>query len=225
MRFAPRALGLALCCLAGAAAARPPETRYTMTAERLGRQLDDAGFARWLATQPPGSGLVVLRLDHHRLTARSLSALAASKLGSPTQLTLDGNPIGDAGAEVIAAGEAFAQLRLLRAPRTGMTARGVRHLLAGGAAPKLLEELDLSGNKLGDAGVEAIAASPHAGTLGWLYLAGVGMTDRGARALAASAHLEALRHLTVSGNPITAAGIAALRKSPHLAHCEIEQNP
>ena len=71
-------------------------------------------------------------------------------------------------------------------------------------------ELILRENRVGDAGVEALAASPFAANLRYLDLWKNRLTDRAATALAASPHLGKLRDLNVRDNALTPAGRAVL---------------
>jgi uncharacterized protein (TIGR02996 family) len=87
--------------------------------------------------------------------------------------------------------------------------------------PKL-ESLNLSGNPIGDAGLEALAASPSFATLTELILRadGIPEIDRisglGAAALARSPHLSKLESLDLSGHNLNDAGFIELAESPTL---------
>lgn len=82
--------------------------------------------------------------------------------------------------------------------------------LAGAGDLLHFSELVLRENRVGDAGVEALAASPFAANLRYLDLWKNRLTDRAALALAASPHLGQLRDLNVRDNALTDAGRAAL---------------
>ncbi len=82
--------------------------------------------------------------------------------------------------------------------------------LAGSDDLPHFSELVLRENRVGDAGVEALAASPFAANLRYLDLWKNRLTDRAALALAASPHLGQLRDLNVRDNALTDAGRAAL---------------
>ncbi len=58
------------------------------------------------------------------------------------------------------------------------------------------------GAAFGDAGAQALAASPHVGGLRWLALTDDDIGERGVDALAASPHLKTLRYLCLSGNRV-----------------------
>ena len=82
--------------------------------------------------------------------------------------------------------------------------------LAGSEDLLRFGELVLRENRVGDAGVEALAASPFAANLRYLDLWRNRLTDRAAAALAASPHLGRLRDLNVRDNAITDVGRALL---------------
>ena len=82
--------------------------------------------------------------------------------------------------------------------------------LAGAGELLHFSELVLRENHVGDPGVEALAASPFAANLRYLDLWRNRLTDRAAQALAASPHLGGLRDLNVRDNALTGVGRAAL---------------
>jgi uncharacterized protein (TIGR02996 family) len=67
--------------------------------------------------------------------------------------------------------------------------------------------------RIGDAGVEVLAASPYVDQLTALILSGNGITSRGAQALAASAHLANLYWLDLQGNDIGGSAFQALGRA------------
>jgi hypothetical protein len=74
---------------------------------------------------------------------------------------------------------------------------------------------------LGDAGVEALAASPYLASLTTLDLSSIEIGDAGVQALAASPHLANLTELRLYNNRIGEAGARALAASPHLKGVDI----
>jgi hypothetical protein len=76
-----------------------------------------------------------------------------------------------------------------------------------------VRQLDLGGNHLGDAGAQALAASPHLPRLTHLNLNGNRIGDAGAAALADAPHRRGLRECTLQGNPDISPAVAkALRR-------------
>jgi uncharacterized protein (TIGR02996 family) len=102
------------------------------------------------------------------------------------------------------------RLRVLDLSRNPLGAAGAA-LLASAANMPNLTELDLSTTWLDDAGAEALAGAAHFPRLTRANLRFNGITDAGAEALAASPHLRALRHLDLRGNAILGHGADALR--------------
>jgi hypothetical protein len=77
----------------------------------------------------------------------------------------------------------------------------------------------LDGNRIGDAGARALAASANLAELDYITLTDNQIGDPGAQALAASPHLSRLTTLALRRNPIGDAGARALAESrlPRLA--------
>jgi hypothetical protein len=106
-------------------------------------------------------------------------------------------------------------------------------LLAGHEAelfgsPLLLRvpALELAGNALGEAGAQALAASPHTKNLVRLGLDSNRIGDAGAAALAASPHLRALRALSLADNRLTAAAFGDVTRGlPELRALSLAANP
>jgi uncharacterized protein (TIGR02996 family) len=90
---------------------------------------------------------------------------------------------------------------------------GCKVMPAVASSPHLarLVELNLSNNRIDDAGARALAASPHLARLTNLHLNWNWIGDEGARALAASPFLKSLTDLGLWCNPIGSAGREALR--------------
>ncbi len=88
--------------------------------------------------------------------------------------------------------------------------------LAAKIAPHARFALELGSNDLGDAGVKALARSPHMASLTSLGLSNNGLGDGGAKALAGSPHMARLTELDVSSNLISDEGIEALKQSRYL---------
>ena len=112
--------------------------------------------------------------------------------------------------------------RILEASTSTLTELDVSHL--GGRLPDLLTHpgiarltrLNLVSNGIGDAGAEAVAASPHLVHLTGLELWNNNIGARGAIALAASPNLKNLTVLNLRNNNIGEAGAVAIATSSHL---------
>lgn len=206
--------------------ASTPPPRGDVARYNLRKQgLTDAAFDKWLASLPAPTALTSLDVRDNELSAAALDAIDRSRLGMVEELMLSGNPLGDAAGRSIASGTKFTNTRILWMDRTKLGSDGVKSLL--GKTSKLAgpNEINLSGNPIGDDGVEALAASERCEALSALYLTGVGMGDRGAKALAASAHLAKLKRLDVSANELSADAIAKLKASPGLSGAEVVAEP
>jgi uncharacterized protein (TIGR02996 family) len=179
-------------------------------------------------------------LDIGPLTEAGLRALIASPhLGNLTHLNLVASPIGDGGVAALGRSGLAHTLRRVEFPNTGISDAGVKALAGsplfahmhgprlnlmmnriGNAGLKAIaecehllrfRELVLRENVVGDAGVEALAASPYAANLQYLDFWRNRITDRGALALARSPHLTKVVDLSVKENAVTAMGAAALQ--------------
>jgi len=205
-------------------ASAPPRSDVTRYRLRK-RNLTDAELTKWLGTLDDSHGPTSLDARDNQLTAASVEALGKSKLEVFEVLMLSGNPIGDAGAKLIAAGQKFFPLDILWLEDTKLGPASVDALLGPSSKLRFVRDLSLSGNPIGDAGVVVLANSEKAKTLSNLYLSNVKMTDRGAKALASSPHLASLERLDVTDNALTKDGVAALKDSPHLAKTTVDVDP
>lgn len=123
-----------------------------------------------------------LNLTMNRLTADGLRVLLEARAGL-VRLNVGSNPLGDAGATMLASASTLAELEMLRVESTRLTDVGALRLLEPNRLMKLTH-LDLSGNELSDAGAVRLAQ----------------VADRG------------LHFLNVSGNRIGVTGERALRE-------------
>jgi hypothetical protein len=136
--------------------------------------------------------------------------LAVAPLGGLRELALSSNVLGEAAFAALASAGWLAGLDTLRLSGTGMTRRGLRHLLGAAQLPRP-RYLDLGENRFGDAGVEDLARSPLPERVHILSLSRSGLTDRAARALVATPYLTDATYLSLSGNQFSPVAKKALK--------------
>jgi Leucine-rich repeat (LRR) protein len=171
-------------------------------------------MAEVLARLPTPPRLKSLDLSGNRLTAEHLRPLLASKaLAAVEELNLSDNNLRSATVGTIAAAD-LPRLRVLHLLRTQPEEAGVR-ALTGSELFAGLRSLSLGENNLPAAVAEGLAG-PGAANLRVLDVRGNRLGDAGARALAASPHLRNLLHLDLATNRIGDDGAEALADSPHL---------
>jgi hypothetical protein len=106
------------------------------------------------------SGVEILYLPEAGINGPGVAAIYAgeSKLGRVRDLSLNGNPLGDEGAEAIARSPKAKELNHLWLAKVGLTDRGA---VALAESPHLaaLEDLSVDGNQLTDAGRAALRNS------------------------------------------------------------------
>jgi uncharacterized protein (TIGR02996 family) len=154
-----------------------------------------------------------LQLRQSKLAPAGAELLAASdKLATLEILGLLSNTLGDAGAIALAR---CRNLRRLRALDLRKNRIGVPGVTAIGAAFPELRTLDLTGNSLGQAGLEALLSGGGLGKVRELCLQQTQLDDGALAALADSPLLSHVRILSLRSNAITNAGAKLLAKSPH----------
>lgn len=170
-----------------------------------------AGGARVIAESARFAGLNDLGVFTDDLGPEGILALLGSPhLGGLRRLTL--SQAGTITSEAFSRCAWLGRLGALRLTDCGPAAAA---LLA--MSDVALDQLDLSGNGLGDAAIEALARWPPLARITRLYLARNTISDRGARALAASPHLGPLTELLLHGNAIGDDGVAALAAADRLS--------
>ena len=176
-----------------------------------GCTLDEPALAI-LATMPVLAQLRRLTIAHGNIGAAKLGLLLRSPhLGGLESLGLFDNPLGAAGAELLAGAQGLAGLRELDVTRAELGVDGVDKLLAG-AWPGLVR-VNLNDNRLGDAGVVALARTEIFNKrLEGVDLAANGVGSAGVAALA-TARPELLSELVLFANARIGDGIAALAEA------------
>ena len=174
---------------------------------------------------PHLGGLIDLDLNATGLTTAAMKPLARSaSLRNLKKLELSGNPIYDSGiadlteaegwqpleefegyslglsrhvAPWLADAAIFSRLTNLKISQNWLEDRGVARLMQGTTAT--WRNLDLGQNQVGDAGAEALAASPRVAWVEELCLRDNTIGAAGVRAVAGSRHLKNLRRLELTG--------------------------
>ncbi len=123
---------------------------------------------------------------------------------------------GDELVEALLAAGGLEGLEVLDLSRSFLRDRSLDLLARHEAALPALKVLRLSENRLGDAGVAALAASPLLGRLEVLGLSANHIGDAGLTALADAETLVGVRELDLGGNVFSSAGEAAMLSSPWL---------
>jgi uncharacterized protein (TIGR02996 family) len=210
---------------------------------------------RDLFRNPAFRRLTWLDLSDCTLGNPAARAIAAAGLTELRFLDLALNPIGDAGAEALAASRSLGNLRylnlelndfgsgttaarLIASPRlAGLTVLNLsgndcRDLdaaaLAGKCRPPGLRVLVLDGNRVTAEGLAALGACPAARGLWLLSLSGCGLTAPAVRGFVATADWRELVWLDVPGNRLAARAAEALAGWPGLASVQgirIRENP
>ncbi|HWO25982.1 MAG TPA: hypothetical protein VNO30_44950 [Kofleriaceae bacterium] len=180
--------------------------------EVVNQKLTDAELEKMIAAGKLASAVVEVKLSSNQLTAHALELLAKSPLVQLQLLDIYDNPIGDAGAKVIAREPLYRGVDKLNLGHTGMTLAGVQALIGKDSKLTGPTSLQIQGAQLGDAGLDALLASRFAKHLTTLNLSKTGITDAGAKRLAESKALPSLTYLDVSRNQLSPASVAALRK-------------
>lgn len=152
------------------------------------------------------------RLKSLNLSANIIDAKGAMKLATPKNmpsllnLHLGSNTIRDEGFAALVNGTL--SLKTLRVASNQITAQGLKPLQTSAASARL-KQLDLSHNRLGASGMEALLRARFCGCIETLILRDTQLDDESAFVLA-RADLPQLRSLNIQNNPLGEAGISAL---------------
>ncbi len=158
-----------------------------------------------------GLKLKSLDLMNNHLSGAGLSALDADHLAGLEHLSIQGNPIGHAGAVNLVQMSFAAHLRDLRVADCDMDDKALAVLL--GAAWPQLDELSLTMNTFGSKAAKALAANRSLAGLKSLSVTRCGIGPSAARALG-RVSLPALQGLYADHNPLGPKGLRALLAGP-----------
>ncbi|ELV12618.1 ribonuclease inhibitor [Tupaia chinensis] len=193
--------------------------------------LGDAGIAELCpGLLRPSSRVKTLWLWECGITAegcRHLCQVLRAK-GSLKELSLAGNELGDEGARLLCESllDPACQLQSLWVKSCCLTATCCPHFSSVLAQNKSLQELQISSNKLGDAGVQQLCQglSQPSSTLRVLWLGDCEVSDDGCSTLASVLLASrSLRELDLSNNCMGDLGIQQLIESLRQPGCALEQ--
>ncbi len=166
-----------------------------------------------------------LSLQNNRLWPENFESFTRTPVAARlTSLHVSGNPLSDAGAEILAQAPAFANLTELVFRNDEQQYENSLHANGAGELARSttltgLRELNLSGHYIGDAGLIELVTSRNAAGLVALD---VSYNDIGALgessvdALVGSRHLGSLRRLSLAGNELNRLAVRALLEWPRL---------
>ena len=186
----------------------------SITELMLSRGITDHG-AEILASSPKLARVQSLNVQRNQLTSRGVSALVRSPyLRELRALHLGRNPLDLKAAEALR--EHTFSLSKLDLDGANISGEMLRVLCASGSL-RGLKELNLSNNRIGRAGCEALAACPELASLEILFLHSCGLEDTDVEILLRGSALRGLQNLALSENHLTDQGVALLAESEHLS--------
>lgn len=173
--------------------------------------LGAAGDQLLAALAPALASLRRLRVTALRVGEAGVASLIRGRACAQlAMLDLSGNELGSAAVAALA-GAAQLQPAVLRLASCRLS-QGSAEALAQAPWLAELEELDLGGNELRDAGARVLADVPFS-RLGRLALASCSLGKEGARTLLRSPHLSRLRQLRLHQNAIGDGAAVAIARS------------
>ncbi len=159
---------------------------------------------RWLSDAPALSSLQALGLQNDRLGLHAMLGLREATFHATLQeLDLSDNYLGARGAGALVEDARWRALRALRLKNCGLGPEGLNALLARPEALPALRVLDLTHNKLRDAGALALARSALMPQLEALTLGQNMIGSEGLRALLERGASGALRRVNLHWNPVS----------------------
>jgi uncharacterized protein (TIGR02996 family) len=173
-----------------------------------------------LAAAPGFAALREIDLNQNRLGDEGLRALVGAPcLPELRVLDISDNGLSDEGLRALADSDLFGRLtRLDLRTNPRITASGLSDFVSAPAAATL-EDLDLSGNNLRDAGMAVLARSTIFRRLRSLRLHFNFITDEGVALLARASWLAGVQQLGLEVNEIGDDGVRALAECTALAGC------
>lgn len=154
-----------------------------------------------------------LHISQNRIGPKTAHLLHSPHFKNLRVLDLWGNPLEEEGGKILAAAPHLDSLRVLELSTCDLTAVAVDAITKSKFFPHL-EQLNLRYNR--GLGPEIGKSLARGGALRVLELGRAEMGDAGLEALAASRDLENLETLSLFGNDITLRGVKALCEAKHL---------
>ncbi|XDV23284.1 hypothetical protein PO909_027923 [Leuciscus waleckii] len=185
-----------------------------------GRKLEDSNVKKLAALlQDRHCKLNILQLNNNSITEEGCSALTSAFNSNPSnliELDLSGNVLGNSGVKLLSDGlKENCKLEKLRLNNNSITEEGCSALTSAfNSNPSNLIELDLSGNKLGNSGINNICRlleNPQC-RLEKLKLSDCSITEEGYKALASAlrSNPSHLIELDLTGNDPGQSGVKEL---------------
>lgn len=189
-------------------------------------QLSDA---RWTELLPQIQQHQVVSLEICGLTEERCRDLSSMLRANPTltELSLKGNKLGDAGVHLVLQGlqSPTCKIQSLSLPYCGLTETGCEILPSMLPTMRTLRELSLSGNQLGDRGLQLLTEGLM-GTqchLEKLHLDYCNLSDASCEPLAAMLQAKSsIKELVLSNNDVHEAGIRTLLRGLKDSGCPLE---
>ena len=192
--------------LASSSTLAPEEVRFRYD------PIDTKGFAA-LVTSPFAASLTTLQVSQCRLDDGAIDALLGTAL--PSQLAvldLSTNARMSPASMASFASTPWPLLRSLRIGGFAMGASGMTHLAT--ATLPAIEELDLTYAELNDLAMDHLAAAPWLRGVKRLYLGTNDIGEAGIAALARSPHLGTIEELRLFQTPASRLGVVIPSESP-----------
>ncbi|XP_072893873.1 NACHT, LRR and PYD domains-containing protein 12-like isoform X2 [Hemitrygon akajei] len=213
--------------LASALSTNPLLTGLDLSENKLG----DAGVKIVsVALRNPECKIQKLRLTHVSLTDSGTENLASALSANPslTELNLSDNHLGDSGVKLVSAAlrNPECKIQKLWLIDVGLTDSGAEDLASALSTNPLLTGLDLSENKLGDAGVKIVSVAlrnPEC-KIQKLRLTHVSLTDSGTENLASALSANpSLTELNLSDNHLGDSGVKLVSAALRNPECKIQK--
>ncbi|XP_059817093.1 NACHT, LRR and PYD domains-containing protein 3-like [Hypanus sabinus] len=196
-----------------------------------GNELEDSGVKQVSAAlRNPECKIQKLRLGNVGLTDSGAEDLVSALSTNPSLMELDlsDNKLGDSGVKLVSAAlrNPECKIQKLELYRIGLTGSGAGDLASALSTNPSLTELNLSGNELGDSGVQLVSAALRNPVckIQKLRLKDVGLTDSGAEDLASALSTNpSLTELYLGGNKLGDSGVKLVSAALRNPECKMQK--